>query len=177
MKRGVTPESLLNEWDTKRNLACDSGTYVHNGLENYLEGLPYELDVNKYAKSSIANKLIEEVFKTKKIEPILIEPILYDLELGIAGQMDLFGKTSKGNFVFDYKTNETLKTKNFFQKMNFPFHTMDDCNFNHYQVQLNTYRELLEQTGEHVDGCFIIYLDYFEYKFIKVQKFDVLRHL
>jgi len=176
-ERGVNQQVILDEWETKKNRACDMGTYIHNGLEDAFNGNLHELDSKLYAKSSIANQFTREVILTKKIEPILIEPILYDVDLGIAGQMDLFGKTSKGNFVFDYKTNEELKMKNFYSNMNRPFEKMDDCNWNHYQIQLNTYRELLEKTGQKVDGMYVIYFDYFEYKFMKVNKFDVLNSI
>ena len=177
VKRGVTAAELLQEWDNKRDLACESGTYIHQGLEDYLRGLEYELDFSKYAKARIAEDFINKVLKPGKIEPILIEPILYDIDKGIAGQMDLFGKTDKGNFVFDYKTNAELKKSNYFSKLNAPFHHLDDCNFNSYQLQLNLYRELLEQTGVEVDGMFIIYFGFFDYSFIKIKKMDVIKHL
>ena len=176
-KEGVTQEVILERWSVKRDLACELGTYLHQGLEDSMNGVTPELDFNKYAKAKIVSKFIAEVLDAGKITPVMVEPIAYSVEHGIAGQVDLVGKTSKGQFVFDWKTNEELKRKNFYQKMKIPFRHLDDCNFNHYQIQLNTYRELLQLDGVQIDGMFIVWFDFFEYHFIKVTEFDVLKHV
>ena len=173
LKGGNTVEEILQEWEHKRNKACELGTYLHNGLEDAFNGKPRELNFEKYAKAQIVNKFIREIVLTKKIKPVLVEPIAYDLERGLAGQVDLVGDTSKGRFIFDYKTNEEIKRKNFFQRMKKPFEYLDDCNFNHYALQLNIYRELLKNQGVKVDGMYLIHFDFFEFKFLKIKEIDV----
>jgi ATP-dependent exoDNAse (exonuclease V) beta subunit len=177
IKEGVSQDEILERWSIKRDLACELGTYLHQGLEDSMNGLKPELDFNKYAKAKIVQRFIKEVLEAGKIEPVLVEPIAYSLEHGIAGQVDLVGKTSKGIFVFDWKTNEEMKTSNFYQQMKIPFRDLDDCNFNHYQIQLNTYRELLQRSGQHIDGMFVVWFDFFEWHFMKVKEFEVLKHL
>ena len=135
------------------------------------------MDFDKCAKAKIVNTFIREIILQNKIKPLLVEPIVYDLEAGLAGQVDLVGETEKGRFIFDYKTNESMKKKNFFQKMKPPFSFLDDCNFNHYKIQLNTYRQLLKKRGVDVKGMYVIYFDYFEYKFMKIKNIDVLEKI
>ena len=176
-KRGTSQDSILNEWAVKRDKACEVGTYLHQGLEDSMKGLKPELDFQKYGKAKIIQKFIDEILSTGKIKPLMIEPIVYSLEHGVAGQVDLVGETDKGKFVFDWKTNEEMKTSNFYSKMKPPFQDLDDCNFNHYQVQLNTYRELLQRDGIKIDGMFVVWFDFFEWHFMKVKEFEVLKYI
>lgn len=172
-REGVSLASILQMWEDKKNLACESGTYIHNALENAMKRKPFDLSKN-YAKTGVAKKFIKEVIETGKIKPILVEPIVYDLDLKIAGQIDLVGETDKGRFIFDYKTNEKLREFNHFAQMKPPFRELSDCNFNHYQIQLNAYRELLNMD---LAGMFIIHFDFFEYKFKKVKEFPCFPRL
>ena len=53
-----------------------------------------------------------------------------------------------GDFLIDdIKTNKEIKVENKWQKMKDPIKHMDDCNYNHYVIQMSTYAWMLEQFG------------------------------
>jgi hypothetical protein len=70
---------------------------------------------------------------------------VFSKELGIAGTIDLLMYNREGVCkIYDWKRVGTMRTSNSFQKGKSIFRDRDDCNFEHYRLQLNLYRELLE---------------------------------
>jgi ATP-dependent exoDNAse (exonuclease V) beta subunit len=72
--------------------------------------------------------------------------------LNIAGQIDCLVKNGNEIVIIDHKTNKKLDLKGGFNtvtkstaKMLYPLNNLDDCNFNHYQLQLSTYAWMLQK--------------------------------
>jgi hypothetical protein len=63
--------------------------------------------------------------------------------------------TRKQVWIDDYKTNKEIKKQNMFQKMKYPLSKLDDCNYNHYRLQIGLYAWMLEQWGYNVRGISI----------------------
>jgi len=135
----LTKEELLAQWKK----AADYGTIVHAELEDFiLEG--------KQAKEPKSIQGIEwlEKYKVKSNFDIYSEVVVYSKELKIAGTIDLLlfdNETGKYN-IMDWKTSKRINSKAFKNKKgNHEVTTnLDDCNFNHYALQLSLYRYILE---------------------------------
>ena len=80
------------------------------------------------------------------------EVMLYNHHYEVAGRADkliLETDVLRDRWMLwdDYKTNKKIDTTNPFQKMKYPLNHLDDCNFIHYAIQINTYEWLLKQFG------------------------------
>jgi ATP-dependent exoDNAse (exonuclease V) beta subunit len=71
--------------------------------------------------------------------------------LRLAGQIDLLIVNGNDVYIVDFKSNKEIKKTSFYDKkkksnvmMKFPVNNLQDCNFNHYQLQLSTYAFMLQ---------------------------------
>lgn len=72
--------------------------------------------------------------------------MVYDENIGLAGSIDCVLKDDQGNLIIvDWKRSKEIKLNNRYQKGLSVFEKFDDCNWSHYQLQLNFYREILER--------------------------------
>jgi hypothetical protein len=145
---GVDPKDIESIWKNEADRATTLGTYYHNQREDDLcslasierEGviIPIiapsgETDGIRYAPS-------------QKLEAgIYPEHMVYLKSAGICGQSDLVEVVNGKVNIIDYKTNKEIKTEAFTnwegvsEKMLDPVSHLDDCNFNHYALQLSIY--------------------------------------
>jgi hypothetical protein len=144
---GMTPEEIRAAWKGEAKRATDLGTWYHNQREAELcaldtiqrEGVtvpifkPIEIDGVKKAPDQ---KLVEGIYP---------EHMVYLKSAGICGQSDLVEVVNSRVNITDYKTNKEIKTESFknwegmSQKMFHPVSHLEDCNFNHYALQLSAY--------------------------------------
>jgi hypothetical protein len=77
------------------------------------------------------------------------EHMVYLKSVGICGQADRVEVLQDTIDLFDYKTNKEIKTKGFTswdgvtKKMLGPCSHLDDCNLNHYALQLSVYMYIM----------------------------------
>jgi hypothetical protein len=75
--------------------------------------------------------------------------MVYLRSAGICGQSDLVEVVNGKVNIIDYKTNKEIKTEAFTnwegvtEKMLDPVSHLDDCNFNHYALQLSIYMYII----------------------------------
>jgi hypothetical protein len=161
-----TVSIIKQEWDTKKNNACEVGTEFHE----YKEGQAYSTGTEKLgnrlvdmAKDELqmSSKAIKYSKDLSKLEDgYHAELLLYTDSFIIDGQVYpvfLVGQTDKcfietiGGVRYvdidDYKTNKEIKFENTFQKMQEPLGHLDDCSYNHYSLQAVGYAEILRQHG------------------------------
>lgn len=100
------------------------------------------------------------------------EWLVYDEAKRIAGSIDFTLVNDNGDIIiFDWKRSKEIKKSNLYQKGLKIFAHLDDCNYNHYCLQLNIYRHILETDyGKKVVGMFLIVLhpNNNDYIFIRV---------
>jgi ATP-dependent exoDNAse (exonuclease V) beta subunit len=86
---------------------------------------------------------------TDKYSVVAAEKLVFSPALKLAGTFDLLleDKETGEMIIADWKTNEEIKTNNYFSKGLSVLNFMDDCNFNHYSLQLNLYQYILEKEG------------------------------
>jgi hypothetical protein len=149
---GVDPKLIVQIWDNEATRATTLGTFYHNQRESDLcsfasierEGVtvpvfkPYEGD----------NGL--KIAPLQKLEPgVYPEHMVYLKSAGLCGQSDLVEVVNGRVNIIDYKTNKEIKTESFknwegmTEKMLDPVQHLDDCNFNHYALQLSVYMYII----------------------------------
>ncbi|SVB97044.1 uncharacterized protein METZ01_LOCUS249898, partial [marine metagenome] len=137
---GETPESLIEKW----NIARQYGTDVHLEIENWIkDGV-----APKDEKSIAATKWIGGYVSRPHINTFS-EVIIYSKELGIAGTIDILMMNEKLQeyVLIDWKTSKRIDMKSFKGKKGIKKETIiiEDCNYNHYALQLSLYRYILEE--------------------------------
>lgn len=153
-KKGVSQQSILDEWDKIAKEAQKLGTATHQFAEDYACGV--DVSPTNEHEIAIADFLNSLDFK---YEIFAIELKMYSKKLKIAGTTDLVLKNNEtGNLiVVDYKTNKSL-TKNYKGKrLKKPFSSFLDNPLNKYKIQLNYYDLMLEEAGYNVEDKWIIW--------------------
>lgn len=148
---GMTPEEIKAAWKAEALRATTLGTWYHNCRERDICGLdtmersgitvpvikPVELDDVKYSPDQ---KLKDGVYP---------EHMVYLKSAGLCGQSDLVEVYDGFVHITDYKTNKEIKTEGYTSwegistKMYSPLSHLDDCNLNHYALQLSLYMYMI----------------------------------
>ena len=162
-------QEILDSYDKKRIASCEYGTKIHAQIENAL----YGRDPNTLKKFGVGGKM--PVYKGK-----------YRLELGsgvypefmlsyrdddflLCGQIDLLIANDNKLTIGDHKTSEKIEFKSFYDKykksqtmMKYPLNTIQDCNGQHYTLQLSTYAWMLQQLNPNfeIERLFIHWIDH-----------------
>lgn len=144
---GMTPEDIKAAWKAEANRATSLGTWYHNCRERDICELnnmerhgsvvpvvkPIEIEGIKYSPEQ---KLKDGVYP---------EHMVYLKSAGLCGQSDLVEVVDGHVHITDYKTNKEIKVEGYTnwegitQKMMPPVSHLDDCNLNHYALQLSLY--------------------------------------
>lgn len=153
---GKSVEDIRNEWKYAGNFATTIGTAVHSVCEMEWQNKEFYPDYTLLEKFNGMKEDFE--WRKKKAKsliatlreryvPIKNEFIVYDRDWGIVGTIDFFAynKVKDCYAILDWKTSKKFDHSNRFQKMKPPFDTEDDCNCNHYSMQLSLYKAILEK--------------------------------
>jgi len=146
--------SILEEWDIKRTASCLRGTAIHKKMEDgHLEGNTQELQLLNLGgsfKTDISNKI--KVGDRAVYPELLLSRVSEDGKLRLAGQADLIIIDGFDVYILDYKSNQKIDTKSYFdsklrrsQKLKYPLNNLDDCNFMHYSLQLSSYAWMIQK--------------------------------
>lgn len=145
---GMTVEQIQAAWKRESERACNLGNWYHDQREQDITGC---VTLNRHSKElPVIRPMFDEHGKKvapsqKLIEGIYPEHMVYLRSAGICGQSDLVEVADGMVHITDYKTNKEIKAESFknwegiSQKMNFPVSHLDDCNLNHYNLQLSIY--------------------------------------
>ena len=146
---GMTKEQIKNKWSSDGKEASHLGTLMHASIENYFnfvypnEYIPKESDSKEFLHFLGFWKAFSA--KNPEWKPHKCEWIVYDEDKCIAGRIDFILKNDKDQYVIlDWKRSKEIKKNNIWQKGFDIFNHLDDCNYNHYTLQLNIYRHILE---------------------------------
>jgi ATP-dependent exoDNAse (exonuclease V) beta subunit len=187
-------QTILDMWDEENRNSCERGTRIHADLENSFYKKKKDIDLSKY---QIGGKF--ECIKDHNnldlengIYPeYLISRVSEDGKLRIAGQIDLLVKKGNKIIIGDWKTNKKIDLKSFFDsktktssKMKYPLNNLDDCNYNHYCLQLSTYAWMIQKLNpefeiedlvlvhfDHTDNMTVYHLPYLKDEVIKMLSF------
>lgn len=148
---GMSPDAIKEAWKNEANRATTLGTWYHNCRES---------DICALETMERHNNTIP-VFKPTEIEGVKYSPdqklkdgvypehMVYLKSAGLCGQSDLVEVVDGQVHITDYKTNKEIKVEGFTnwegktQKMTSPVSHLDDCNLNHYTLQLSLYMYII----------------------------------
>lgn len=141
---GMSKEEIKHLWNENGRKASEAGTLMHASFEDFFNGQlndePSTLEFKQF--KAYWNKF-------QKVNPSWFpyrtEWIVYDEVKKIAGSIDMTFSNPQGELIIvDWKRSKNIQTSNHWQKGFGPFSHLDDCNYNHYTLQLNIYRHILE---------------------------------
>lgn len=150
-----TQQDILDEWEKINKESCERGTKIHSQLENSFYNAGSNITLKKFGIGGKfeCKKNYNELDLEYGIYPEYL--IYYDnpkLDLHIAGQIDLLVKNNNEISIIDHKTNKKIDTKGFYnsssrttEKLKYPLTSLDNCNFNVYQLQLSTYAWIIQK--------------------------------
>jgi len=149
---GIEPKLIKEIWNNESKRATDLGSFYHDQREADLcsfasierEGVNVPvfkpIEAEKGTKFAPSQKLELGVYP---------EHMVYLRSKGICGQSDLVEVVNGKVNIIDYKTNKQIKMKSYVnwegvsEKMLAPISNLDDCNFNHYALQLSIYMYII----------------------------------
>jgi hypothetical protein len=149
---GIAPEKILEIWDSEANRATTLGTYYHNQREADLCSFA---SMEREGTTIPVIAPVEEIDGLKQAPSQRLDPGVYPEHMvflksaGICGQSDLVEVVNGCVNITDYKTNKEIKTESFkdwegiSEKLLSPVNNLDDCNFNHYSLQLSIYMYII----------------------------------
>jgi ATP-dependent exoDNAse (exonuclease V) beta subunit len=150
---GMTPEEIISAWDNETARAIKLGNFYHNQREADM------LDLDTIGRYGIEVPIIKPIIKDNiKLSPeqklkegVYPEHLVYLKSVGICGQADIVEVVNGYINITDYKTNKEIKEKGFTNwegitnKMFRPVNHLDDCNLNHYNLQLSIYAYIIKK--------------------------------
>ncbi len=168
---GMTPEEIRAAWKSEANRATTLGTWYHNCRESDICSFEtmerYGTTVPVFKPVEIEGVKYSPEQKLK--EGIYPEHMVYLKSAGLCGQSDLVEVIDGKVHITDYKTNKEIKTEGYTnwqgmtQKMTAPVSHLDDCNFNHYALQLSLYMYIILKHNPRLQfGSLIIHHIQFE---------------
>ena len=149
---GMTKQEILDVWKSESERAISVGNWYHNQREEDILGLE---TIERHGR---VIPIMQPLSDTEglKIAPdqklkdgMYPEHFVYMKSLGLCGQSDLVEVVDGIVHITDYKTNKEIRSESFkdwegvSQKMNPPVSHLDDCNLNHYNLQLSIYMYMI----------------------------------
>ena len=149
---GMTKQEILDVWKSESERAISVGNWYHNQREEDILGLE---TIERHGR---VIPIMQPLSDTEglKIAPdqklkdgMYPEHFVYMKSLGLCGQSDLVEVVDGTVHITDYKTNKEIRSESFkdwegvSQKMNPPVSHLDDCNLNHYNLQLSIYMYMI----------------------------------
>ena len=154
---GMTTKEIKDAWDGETERAIGLGNWYHNQREeNILEFKTIERDGVEVPiiRPLINNDGIKIAPNQKLKNGAYPELFVYLKSLGLCGQADLVSIVDGVINILDYKTNKEIKEKGFTNwegitsKMFNPISHLDECNLNHYNLQMSLYAYIKLKIGK-----------------------------
>lgn len=183
IREGRNQCEVLEDWDSKGLESRQIGTFLHSQIEAFFKhdknsnsiDFVYNgeyIHINK--KVSIQPEL--DYFKTflnnNIITPYKVEWHICDVELGIAGTIDLLSKNGSKFEIYDWKrSRKASPDETVWRYGTNGLSHIPDISFYHYALQLNLYKYILEKNyGLTVDNMYIVVLHsmYDNYKIFQI---------
>ena len=149
---GIDPKTIEEIWNNESDRATTLGTYYHNQRESDLCSLASiereGITIPIFNPSGETDGI--RVAPLQKLDPgVYPEHMMYLKSKGLCGQSDLVEIVNGRVNIIDYKTNKEIKKESFknwegiSEKLKDPIKHLDDCNYNHYALQLSFYMYII----------------------------------
>jgi hypothetical protein len=145
--KGKPVEEILEMWDRERDRSTDLGSWYHNQRERDM--LQFKTITRDGIELPIVKPTVDKAVKfaqSQKIEAgVYPELLVYLRSANICGQADKIEIINSTVNVYDFKTNKEVKREGYTfydgskKMMLGPVRHLEDCEFNHYALQLSIY--------------------------------------
>ena len=137
---GMSAKAIKTMWENNGKEASEAGTKLHADIESFYN----DLKVNNTSEEYKQFLNFHEDHKDLKI--YRTEWCVFSDMLKITGSIDAVFENPDGTLsIYDWKRSKEILKKSYGgKKMKEPFSHFPDCNFYHYSLQLNLYRNILE---------------------------------
>jgi hypothetical protein len=148
---GMDPKEIQAHWTSETDRAITAGSWYHDQRESDL------MSIDTLQRQGINIPIIKPIWEgtvkrapvQRLTEGIYPEHFVYLKSAGVCGQSDRVEVIKDTVDIIDYKTNKEIKLTSFVNwegnsvKMSGPCSHLDDCNFNHYALQLSIYMYII----------------------------------
>lgn len=147
-------EEIKAEYKRKRDESCERGTKIHEDFELGFYNKT-QFDFGRYNLPQLNGdyECKQNYYKldlVRGVYPELMISCIFD-NVRVSGQIDLLILDGDEVFIIDHKSNSEIKKHSFFdsrrktrQMMKSPLNNLEDCNWNHYCLQLSLYAYMIE---------------------------------
>lgn len=150
----MSEKDILAAWNGESERAMGLGNWYHGQREKDL--LEFETIERHGVEVPIIHPIedgkgVKIAPEQKLSEGVYPEHLVYLKSSGLCGQADLVEVVNNTLHITDYKTNKEIKEKGFTnwegitKKMYKPVNHLDDCNLNHYNLQLSLYAYIIKK--------------------------------
>ena len=155
---GMHPDEVIAIWNKETNRALKMGTWYHNARENEVDACQtiQRQGVDLPIVRSLENTDYKEAPSQRLSPGIYPEHFMYLDSSTICGQADRVEVIGDTVDVYDYKTNKKIDKTSYTdwqgvsKKMYAPLNHLDDCNMNHYTIQLSIYMYMILKHNRHL---------------------------
>ena len=143
----MSVREITDSWEANRIQASSLGTNFHKNVEDYLNSGGQQYPATISTEFGYFLKFWQDLStRHPEISLYRTEWMVFDEAIGLAGSIDCVLRDNYGNLmILDWKRSKDIKLDNRYGKGFSVFSNFDDCNWSHYQLQLNFYREILER--------------------------------
>ncbi len=192
LRYGIPVEQSLEKWKRIGRIASEVGTFVHEQTENFFQNGTFLNSYDFHYEGTIEHISIErehqqflQFISDYNICPYRQEWPVFDIDLNLAGTIDLVCKNDDGSFtIYDWKRSRKVCDAQGHPIVT-PFgnkkasHGLDvpDTSYYHYCIQQNLYRYMLQRNyGIRVTALNLVVLcpDYDRYHLVGVPLMDGL---
>lgn len=185
-QRGVDTQQVIEEWDAKGQEAREAGVFLHQQIENlfleqplcHLYHFQYDgvfVNIDKTIDIQKEYGFFKQFIKDHPVTPFRTEWKIFDRSTKIAGTIDLICKNGDGYDIYDWKRSSKIHRPNPYQCGLGTLSHLEDTSLNHYKLQQNLYRYMLEnQYGMNIKSMKLVILhpDFNSYEIIDVERMD-----
>ena len=179
-KNNVDLQTVLNEWEYEKEVACLKGTIFHNYIDNYLHNKIIPVNKTEILEFYKGDETATEAFMIRVAKLILQFEKFYKyynekfihfksefvvgdvLDTRICGTIDNLSLCRDTNdlYIVDYKTNKKFTEKNTFGKyLTGPVSYLEDTKMNIYGLQLHMYKYIVEKYTDFKVKCLIVWFN------------------
>lgn len=140
--------AIITHWDEKNGEASALGTRLHRYIELiYNDVVPSDTEMVEDCPERTYFERFKVDMESQGYVPYRTEYMLWDEEHKMAGMIDMlvYNTVTKKFEIWDWKRSKRIERNNRFRKGYTLCRDLDDCNYNHYTLQLNCYKWLLER--------------------------------
>jgi hypothetical protein len=170
----MSKKQILDKWKKMR----DNGTLLHSKIEHYLLHKDIQLSDIPSSIEVEFQYFMNFLSKHSNLTFVASEKMIISADKKVAGTIDCLMKDELGNYyLIDWKCSKQIKCYSSDKGFG-PLSQFNDCNYDHYTLQLNIYRYILETNYNiKIKSLWLINLhrNNSNYHRYSIQKYDIAK--